>query len=317
MTVTRKHAGPFYRGTLAERDLVSPPWPDNAKWYDGETIYWFDGFIWHPYTTVQTGTDEPSPTYPGLIWIDGDIIRVRNEDDSAWIDFTEAGFADPTTDLGDMIVRGQSSQVTQKTDVAKPSLGADVTVSSEVGDCHNNLIDEVDMKLYTYWFSANPMVDEWIVIDLGASKTISAYNLQQNRSGSRYALQFTIETSENGTDWTPAETIDYDYAYELTKYTVNEAGDRGFDFTAPHTGRYWRFTCTDYPGGEEDLWQVGQIQLYEDTVEIFTEVQRLPVGTEGQMLQSKDGVPTWGTKITVGTTEPTSPAEGDLWIDTN
>lgn len=42
-------------------------------------------------------------------------------------------------------------------------------------------------------------------------------------------------------------------------------------------------------------------------------------GTSGQLLSSSgaSAAPVWGLKITVGTTAPSSPAVGDLWVDTN
>lgn len=50
---------------------------------------------------------------------------------------------------------------------------------------------------------------------------------------------------------------------------------------------------------------------------------RLAVGVAGQMLTTNGTVPAWSTvlsgtsKITANTTAPTSPAVGDIWIDTN
>lgn len=49
---------------------------------------------------------------------------------------------------------------------------------------------------------------------------------------------------------------------------------------------------------------------------------RLAVGSTGQVMTVTGGIPTWSTvlsgtsKISVGTTAPTSPATGDLWVDT-
>jgi hypothetical protein len=49
---------------------------------------------------------------------------------------------------------------------------------------------------------------------------------------------------------------------------------------------------------------------------------RLPLGSSGQSLVVNSGIPSWQTtfsgmtKLSVGTTAPTSPATGDLWVDT-
>jgi len=50
---------------------------------------------------------------------------------------------------------------------------------------------------------------------------------------------------------------------------------------------------------------------------------RMPVGLTNQILTVNEGVPTWSTvidgarKITISTTQPSSPAVGDIWIDSN
>lgn len=50
---------------------------------------------------------------------------------------------------------------------------------------------------------------------------------------------------------------------------------------------------------------------------------RMGVGSQGQMLVAGASTPAWTTvlsgtaKITVGTSEPSTPTTGDLWIDTN
>lgn len=43
-------------------------------------------------------------------------------------------------------------------------------------------------------------------------------------------------------------------------------------------------------------------------------------GVSGQLLTKQgttDYAATWGVKVTVGPTQPASPAVGDLWVDTN
>lgn len=50
---------------------------------------------------------------------------------------------------------------------------------------------------------------------------------------------------------------------------------------------------------------------------------RMPVGSNNQIMTIDGGIPTWSTvidgakKITVSTNQPSSPAVGDLWIDSN
>jgi hypothetical protein len=41
-------------------------------------------------------------------------------------------------------------------------------------------------------------------------------------------------------------------------------------------------------------------------------------GATGQLLQSAGPgqIPTWGRRISVGATAPSSPSEGDIWIET-
>lgn len=59
---------------------------------------------------------------------------------------------------------------------------------------------------------------------------------------------------------------------------------------------------------------------YRNSSAYFT---RLAVGTTGQMMTVSSGIPTWSTvlsgtsKITVSTSAPSTPAVGDLWVDTN
>lgn len=60
---------------------------------------------------------------------------------------------------------------------------------------------------------------------------------------------------------------------------------------------------------------------YRDNNGIF---RRLAIGTsDGQVLSVNSNLPAWTTilsgtsKITVGTSQPSNPAVGDLWIDTN
>lgn len=54
------------------------------------------------------------------------------------------------------------------------------------------------------------------------------------------------------------------------------------------------------------------------------EFVRLPLGTAGQVMRVSSGLPAWqtpgtaiGVNMSVGTTAPSSPAVGDLWVDTN
>lgn len=50
---------------------------------------------------------------------------------------------------------------------------------------------------------------------------------------------------------------------------------------------------------------------------------RMPAGSEGQILTVSSGIPTWSTvvdgakKITISTTQPSSPTVGDIWINSN
>ena len=50
---------------------------------------------------------------------------------------------------------------------------------------------------------------------------------------------------------------------------------------------------------------------------------RIPAGSTNQIMTIDNGIPTWSTvidgakKITVSTTQPSSPTIGDLWIDSN
>lgn len=60
------------------------------------------------------------------------------------------------------------------------------------------------------------------------------------------------------------------------------------------------------------MFSTGDIIYYDGVL------KRLSIGTADQTLKVSGGLPAWVgvTKITVGTSEPTSPATGDLWVDT-
>ena len=59
---------------------------------------------------------------------------------------------------------------------------------------------------------------------------------------------------------------------------------------------------------------------YRDSSGNFT---RIAIGSAGQLMKVSGGIPSWSTVlsgtniITVGTTQPSTPTAGDLWIDTN
>lgn len=69
----------------------------------------------------------------------------------------------------------------------------------------------------------------------------------------------------------------------------------------------------DSSGAEGDLY-------YRDSSGNFI---RKAIGSSGQIMTVSGGLPSWNTvldgtaKITVGTTAPSSPNVGDIWIDTN
>lgn len=110
--------------------------------------------------------------------------------------------------------------------------GATVTSSSEHSafNADDLVLDEDDS---TYWRGesvtapADPVLDQWLRIDLGAARTITYYRIVQASAAFR-STSSKLQSSTDGTTWTDAVTF-------------GPFSDTGLDeLGAPITARYWR-----------------------------------------------------------------------------
>lgn len=175
---------------------------------------------------------------------------------------------DPTTAKGDLLYK------VDKINLATATLGATATAIS-VYDNHyaNNVIDGNDT---TYWAGgSNPVADDWIYIDLGASKDIVGYRLYQYpRAGAWGASHFKVQKADSASGpWTDISDV------------TPTADDVTIELASAHTTRYVRFYAVT---GGNNSWQIYTIEIYE-----VVALSRLPIGTAGQVLTVDTGLPAW------------------------
>jgi hypothetical protein len=111
------------------------------------------------------------------------------------------------------------------------------TASSDDGNPAGNAVDGDNT---TRWSSAY-QDDQWIQVDLGAT---SAFDQVQIAWEQAYALDFVVQVSADGTQWTDVKSVDNAAALG-DSYTQTET-------IAPQTARYLRIQC----GGRATQWGV-------------------------------------------------------------
>lgn len=188
--------------------------------------------------------------------------------------------------------------------IALVSLGASATASSGSDPAHP--IDDTDWPNIG-WESAEQMVGEWIKIDLGSSKNIAEFTIDQDPWSDNYALEFDVEYSNDDSTWSLAAHIVYSYAYWSTYSRLPTA----------HSGRYWRFTATVAPSTPVQTWIISKLELLEKSssgIDMSAYIRNpmtyigdlifgggggapnaLAKGTDGKVLTMDTGVPAWRT----------------------
>lgn len=153
------------------------------------------------------------------------------------------------------------------------------------------VIDENDS---TYLACAsNPVADDWFYIDLGQIRTIHRFRLKQETyNGGWGATSYKVQGLN---DWL-TEGISGDWTDIVT--VTATASDETIDFSTPQTYRYFRFYALT---GGGNSWNVFTAELIEH-VEEPAYPDRLPIGTEGQVLKVSSGYPAWGSNTPVAHT---------------
>jgi hypothetical protein len=89
----------------------------------------------------------------------------------------------------------------------------------------------IDGRTSTFWWGSETTGASWIMVDLGASKSITGYRLNQ---GLNRGTAWTAQTSANGTDFTTVDTIAADQGQIYIKDGLSA------------TGRYLRVNFSAY-----------------------------------------------------------------------
>lgn len=217
--------------------------------------------------------------------------------------FSTGSFMNPMTATGDMIYSNYNSITGSLTNLATWVSGTIATASSEYlswqGPWYASTYvleysSDNDIWRNNLWSSENAaggdlFVGCWIKIDLGASKTVGSFGMNQYTNSDLQASKYKVETSSDDINWTAQfdPHVAADGAYELV------------NFSAPVTARYFKFTGVEsrYTGDSAVArWAIYDIKLYNQASNSSgQEPQRLPIGDEEQVLTVYGGLPTWRT----------------------
>ncbi len=135
--------------------------------------------------------------------------------------------------------------------IATPSNGASASADgSQSGYGPQNLIDG---NSSTYWVSAStPVTGRWVTINLGASKSIIGFRLNEEAWSSNNASAYTLYGSNDNTNWTP-----------IMSSPASVAADYSAVFPGPVSYQYVKFQPT--AGGSLE-WLVYEIEIYQTPV---------------------------------------------------
>ncbi len=191
----------------------------------------------------------------------------------------------PMNAAGDMIVGVAASTVNE----ARPGQGAAGNESAHYfdgwgGDYH--WPKAIDANDATFW-SPGGCAGNWLRIDLGSVKTITAWRLLQEAT--HYATAFKIQSSDDSVSWVDTVVVGGGVVESgmvaLATYT---------------TARYWRLLGVNGPsGGGYNPWLVATFELHSGTP-AGTQA-RIGIGDEAEVLTVVAGVPAW---------QPAASAEG-------
>ena len=188
-----------------------------------------------------------------------------------------SGMANPMNAQGDMIVGLAADTVNQ----ARPVFGATGSESGHFydgwgGDYHwPKAIDADDA---TNW-SPGPTAGNWLRIDLGSSKQITAWRLLQVAGYA--ATGFKIQSSTDDSTWV-------DQAVVVSG--VVDSGVTPLVYSA--TARYWRLLGVTGPGGGYAApWLVAGFELHTGTPP--GTAGRVGIGDEADVWTVHEGAPAW------------------------
>ena len=237
-----------------------------------------DKFKWDSGINPEGGGDVTGPDSSGNLdfvvfqGVDGKHLR---------------GVGGALTQGGDMLYRLNSANV------ATPALGASATDSQHYYSQVSALTIDGDPNT-SWWNGPGNAVGQWVQIDLGSSKIITGYYLDQHTDRNH---AYTIQASTDGTTFADI--------FVRTDADLIES----FNFDTPTNARYWRFLVV-----EDGSWggQFNEIYLYQD----IAPLSRLPIGSENQVLTVDSGLPSWQDipDPPVGMVRNGSTANGNLAI---
>lgn len=212
-------------------------------------------------------------------------------------------FMNPMIATGDMIYSDYPSVTGSLVNLATFVSGTTATASSQYKSYSGpwyapsyalEYSSDYDNWKNNYWAcedvpGGGGFVGGWIKIDLGASKTIGSFGMNQYTDSDLQASKYKVESSSDDVNWTAHfdPHVAADGAYELV------------DFSSPVTARYFKFTGVEsrYTGPIINaIWGIYDIKLYNQASNSSgQEPQRLPIGDEEQVLTVYQGLPTWRT----------------------
>jgi hypothetical protein len=196
----------------------------------------------------------------------------------------------------DMVVGSAAATTNQ----ARPGLGASGTESAHYydgwgGDYH--WPKAIDANDATYW-SPGPTAGQWLRIDLGSAKRITAWRMLQEAT--HLATEFKIQSSDDDSIWVDQVAM------------VGGVADSGVAalFT-PTLARYWRLLgITGPPGSGYNPWLVGAFELHTGTP--AGTPSRLAIGAEGTVLTVVGGAQAWAAAAAGGTGGSAMTTTGDM-----
>jgi F5/8 type C domain len=182
------------------------------------------------------------------------------------------GMTNPMNAAGDMIV-GVAPSTTNE---ALTGLGV---ISSESGhyfdgwggDYHHP--KGIDANDATYW-SPGPCAGNWLRVDLGSAKLITAWRVLQHAT--YYATAFKIQSSDDGSTWVDRA---------LSGLAGVESGVVALVTTA--SARYWRLLGVTGP----TPWQVATFELHSGSP--AGTAACVGIGDETDVLTVYEGAPAW------------------------
>lgn len=183
------------------------------------------------------------------------------------------------TTAGDLMY--QEGAVDEWINRATVAQGASANAISQYGgNSPAYVIDENDSTYLAC--TSNPVADDWFYVDLGQIRTIHRFRLKQETyNGAWGATSYKVQGCN---DWLT------EYWTDIVTVTAT-ASDETIDFSTPQTYRYFRFYALTGGGYS---WNVFTAELIEH-VEEPAHPDRLPIGTEGQVLKVSSGYPAWGS----------------------